>query len=1572
MTVRHALLIGVPRCDDRELDDLGDVVRTDVRAMRQSLDQSGYAVVESFGVEESEEPTGTRIRRRIRRACEEVPEGGVLLLYFSGHGVSLDGSDYLVPCDADRGTGALAVDELVSFVPDGLEGCRARLVVFFVDACRNAPAGEHNPVVHGGRLPYWKGGDFVMITGCGPGQKCHYGETGSYFTQALAQTLDRRNPARTLQQVFDDVRRQMARVARPTDEQPQQPHAHHVLSERMPGADLAICDGDDLTVAWRRAVETTPLWDLSAEAVPTATREKVREVVERCAVRRNEAAAELRRHVRIDDPWSDQNYPIRILDRLVELLDGAELTPAETALLVAAPFLRECLIGAGIRQAARIKPISFARTYEPGPRNDLELTHEMHQHLLQRAEGLAAREAYAARDALAMWLVHQWLAVGSALWRGEDAKQLYAATASALDVTPKAPRGERAGLVEALVLAVGSDLADHDLAERAYLDGRWRVLTRVLGVAGTLAVDVRRLPSVIADHLGTHLELPLSTVTSAVERLEWRHSEEALNLCLSCEHPALHLALEDVVRRADAALAAAQADKHLAPVLVKRLPERVTADELRPEQRERTPAYATPVMRFRLAEEKVRELLMGRQLYDDPSLAIRELYQNALDACRYRDTRLRYIRREGWHGEITFRQGVKDGRPYIECQDNGVGMDADTLLHVFANAGERFVYRQQYRAEQAEWESADPPLRMVSNSQFGVGVFSYFMLADEIEVLTRPVNRHGVPAQQAHSVHIASSGSLLQITPSEAGMPEGGTRVRLYLSGDEKVSVLRTMRRLLWVSDYDVEVTEEDRGSERWTAGKLRYQDDSPLKVGADLWWVSGNGGLLADGILTTEQMFGVVVNLRGVHRPRFTVDRKKLREWDRTWVHEETERSLPALETWPGLTMSWLWEMTEDTPQRAQRVFDHLVKIDAQVPIGEFWARDLLVPIRAVGCLPEDAALLSLRSQEGRYAVWLRTWRALQWHALLGHIPRSRMIQAAGGGSGEGCPLVGPVDAKLLEGLAHGTRASREHLLEGLADSEESVVSVLRRLRRYAITGLDVSVARAIPPVTRALTDEERPLFAVLTAWLCVGAARDEDSFGHLILASRRLDLPLGEVLRRAAELAPPGWSIPELDLGPLADHVCTEMDARLMSRDWDGMRPWLTGDIAPSRVADTSVERGLSVKDVLDMYGRFAPLGVRVQGSERYPDDLNPLELEALRLVDHVGQRITRMHLVVVAGRAGLSVHEAHAALARLEVRGLLERPEIAGSPDLRPGRDEVHFVLTCLSMSGAAEKPDVADRMTALRIAATVERESLRHPVETRIREAAVLATPGEPFTKVDLIRAAVELRCAIGVAREKLLSFYPGADAEAVSPEEAPLVLGRYVAGMLREAETSAALSWDLDPGKLIQNAYFSGMSVGAFLRRLRTYRALGMPVPDVHDEALDEFHPTEEDAKLLSRTGAGEPYMSEVDPLSLVQVAGRNGWTVAGTHRRLLRFTPLGVTLDYPHDACPDTIVHWQDLLALTVHLDGHAPAIAGAVTPAHLVRAAEELDETPERVRERLLRYAQLFGLTVPEEIIVA
>ena len=121
-------------------------------------------------------------------------------------------------------------------------------------------------------------------------------------------------------------------------------------------------------------------------------------------------------------------------------------------------------------------------------------------------------------------------------------------------------------------------------------------------------------------------------------------------------------------------------------------------------------------------------------------------------------------------------------------------------------------------------------------------------------------------------------------------------------------------------------------------------------------------------------------------------------------------------------------------------------------------------------------------------------------------------------------------------------------------------------------------------------------------------------------------------------------------------------------------------------------------------------------------------------------------------------------------------------------------------------------------------------------------------------------------------------------------------------------------------------------------------------------------------RLDERTGHELP-VDEITPLRLVQTAGRFGWTLLETHRRIARLQPLGLGLRYPVDACPNEIVSWQDLLLVTEHLDGQEPALSGRVGAAHIAAGAAEVDESVERVRTTLQQYSSLFSFSVDEEV---
>ena len=124
--------------------------------------------------------------------------------------------------------------------------------------------------------------------------------------------------------------------------------------------------------------------------------------------------------------------------------------------------------------------------------------------------------------------------------------------------------------------------------------------------------------------------------------------------------------------------------------------------------------------------------------------------------------------------------GEEDRRRYLACEDDGVGMGLIHLQQLFARAGRRFSDTHEYHLDHARWQEAGLPFW--PNSRFGIGVLSYFMLADEIRVETRRFESDGSLATEGLVARVTGTGSLFHLTSKSSARPLGGTKVTLFLN----------------------------------------------------------------------------------------------------------------------------------------------------------------------------------------------------------------------------------------------------------------------------------------------------------------------------------------------------------------------------------------------------------------------------------------------------------------------------------------------------------------------------------------------------------------------------------------------------------------------------------------------------------------------------------------------------------------------------------------------------------------------------------------------------------------------
>lgn len=150
----------------------------------------------------------------------------------------------------------------------------------------------------------------------------------------------------------------------------------------------------------------------------------------------------------------------------------------------------------------------------------------------------------------------------------------------------------------------------------------------------------------------------------------------------------------------------------------------------------------TPVIgaQFTLQQNSIIKLLMGVGLYKDPYASLRELYQNAMDACKCMLNKERALGRE-YRGLIEFGLESDEAKTYLYCSDNGVGMTKYVIENYLLKIGNSYYKSSDFYREQATWNT-----EFVPTSQFGIGILSCFMIADRIEILTKTIDEKDILA----------------------------------------------------------------------------------------------------------------------------------------------------------------------------------------------------------------------------------------------------------------------------------------------------------------------------------------------------------------------------------------------------------------------------------------------------------------------------------------------------------------------------------------------------------------------------------------------------------------------------------------------------------------------------------------------------------------------------------------------------------------------------------------------------------------------------------------------------------
>lgn len=153
--------------------------------------------------------------------------------------------------------------------------------------------------------------------------------------------------------------------------------------------------------------------------------------------------------------------------------------------------------------------------------------------------------------------------------------------------------------------------------------------------------------------------------------------------------------------------------------------------------------YVSGQYHLTMDQDKVMELLVGENLYSDPSAFVRELLQNAIDAVRTREQLDKQLPRN-WKPQINIRSWMDEkGYHWFRIEDNGTGMTKEIVENYFLKIGRSYYNSDAFEKDKIRY-GADPNYTPIS--RFGIGILSCFMGgkdSNRVEVSTKRFGENG-------------------------------------------------------------------------------------------------------------------------------------------------------------------------------------------------------------------------------------------------------------------------------------------------------------------------------------------------------------------------------------------------------------------------------------------------------------------------------------------------------------------------------------------------------------------------------------------------------------------------------------------------------------------------------------------------------------------------------------------------------------------------------------------------------------------------------------------------------------
>lgn len=213
--------------------------------------------------------------------------------------------------------------------------------------------------------------------------------------------------------------------------------------------------------------------------------------------------------------------------------------------------------------------------------------------------------------------------------------------------------------------------------------------------------------------------------------------------------------------------------------------------------------FIKQLIRFSVNDSKLLELLIGDRLYSRKDVVIRELVQNAIDAC---------ILRQKLEPDVQPHIILRKTSNYLEVEDNGFGMDLSIAKHFLSTVGMSY-YTSEGIKKLINDQIFDPI------AQFGIGILSCFRIADEVIIETK---------RTGHKPWKFIIKSVAQPwRPEKGSLKTPGTKVILQLNEEGKhLDLLKTLEHYCIAPEISIYYQTDDKEPKKlqdgWSLDQIR------------------------------------------------------------------------------------------------------------------------------------------------------------------------------------------------------------------------------------------------------------------------------------------------------------------------------------------------------------------------------------------------------------------------------------------------------------------------------------------------------------------------------------------------------------------------------------------------------------------------------------------------------------------------------------------------------------------------------------------------------------------------------